>query len=190
MVVVSPFPYGLDNAAMIHSRSMRPAMSSCVGLPEYRLPTTFELSETMTETSSTDSSKVSDKWASADLSGLRDLEGLCQFIGMYNYPLNYPNSDGENYDPSPKCFHIAVEEIAPADATPVGQSVHALLQRTLPTGPSWERPAMSAPVGTHQAELEQLRELKAKVNEDRRQLVHLQATLEQGRSGRGDGGAA
>jgi hypothetical protein len=75
-MVVSPFPYGLDNTAMIHSRSMRPAMSSCVGLPEYHLPTTFEFSKTMTETSSIDSSEDSDKWAGADFSGLRDLEGL------------------------------------------------------------------------------------------------------------------
>jgi hypothetical protein len=86
---------------------------------------------------------------------------------VYNYPLNYPNSDGENYDPSRECFHIGDEEISPVDATPVGQSVHALLQRTLLTGPSWERPVMSALVGTHQAELEQLCELKAKVDEDR-----------------------
>jgi hypothetical protein len=49
---------------------------------------------------------------------------------------------------------------------------------------------MSAPVGTRQAELEQLRELEAKVNGDRRQLVHLRATLEKGHFGCGDGGAA
>jgi hypothetical protein len=37
VAALSSFPYGLDNASTIHSRSMRPAMSSCVGLPEYRL---------------------------------------------------------------------------------------------------------------------------------------------------------
>jgi hypothetical protein len=47
-----------------------------------------------------------------------------------------------------------------------------------------------APEGSRRAELEQLRELEAKIDEDRQQLVHLQATLEQERSGRGDDGAA
>jgi hypothetical protein len=80
--------------------------------------------------------------------------------------------------------------VAPAEATPAGPSVCALLQQTLPTRPSRERPAMSAPVGTRQAKLEQLRELEAKVNGDRQQLVHLRATLEKGCFGCGDGGAA
>jgi hypothetical protein len=171
VAAVSPFPYGLDNAAMIHSRSIRPTMGSCTGLPQYRLLTTFELSETMIETSSTGSSGDSDGWAGADSFGLCD-------------------SDGANYDPSRECFHVGSEETDPVDAALVGQSARALLQRTLPTGPLWERPAMSAPVGTHQAELEQLRELEAKVDEHRQQLVHRWATLEQWRSGRGDGRAA
>jgi hypothetical protein len=73
----SLFPYGLDNAAMIHSWSMRPAMSARVGLPEYRLLATFELSGCTIETSSTDSSEDSDGWTGVDFSGLRDLEVLC-----------------------------------------------------------------------------------------------------------------
>jgi hypothetical protein len=150
VAAVSPFTCGLDNAAMIHSRSIQPAMGSCARLPQYRLPTTFELSETTTETSSIGSSGDSDGWAGADSSGLRDTEGLRRFMGVYDYPLIYPDSDGANYDPSCGCF----------------QSARAPLQRTLPIGPSWERPAMSAPVGTHQAELEQLRKLEAKVDED------------------------
>jgi hypothetical protein len=55
----------VDNAAMIHSRSMRPAMSSCVGIPEYRPHATFELFATTTETSNTASSEDSDGWAGA-----------------------------------------------------------------------------------------------------------------------------
>jgi hypothetical protein len=103
VVAVSPFPYGLDNAAMIHSRSIRPAMGSCAGLPQYHLPTTFELSETTTETSSTGSSRDSDGWAGADSFGL-------------------------NYDPSHECFHVGSEETDPADAAPIGQSTRALFQ--------------------------------------------------------------
>jgi hypothetical protein len=45
---------------------------------------------------------------------------------------------------------------------------------------------VSAPEGSRRAELEQLRELEAKTNEDCQQLLHLRATLEQERSSRGD----
>jgi hypothetical protein len=190
VVVLSSLPYGLNNAATIHSRSMCPAMSSCTGLPKHRLHTTFELLATTLETSSTDSSEDSDEWAGADFSGLRDPKGLRRFMGACDYLFSFPNFDGEGHDPSHECFHVEVEEIAPGDATPVGQGVRAPLQRTLPIGPSQERATVSAPVGSQWAELEQLRELEAKVDEDYQQLVHLRATLEQGRSGQGDGGAA
>jgi multidrug resistance efflux pump len=49
---------------------------------------------------------------------------------------------------------------------------------------------VSAPEGSQRAKLKQLRELEAKTDEDHQQLVQLQATLEQERSGWGDGGAA
>jgi hypothetical protein len=49
---------------------------------------------------------------------------------------------------------------------------------------------MSAPKESRWAKLEQLHKLKAKIDEDRQQLVHLRATLEQECSGQGDGGAA
>jgi hypothetical protein len=94
-------------------------------------------------------------------------------VSVYNNPLECPDSDGETYDPSRECFYIKDKEVALVEATPAGPSICALLQRTLPTRPSRECPAMSAPVGTRQAELEQLHELEAKVNRDRRQLVHL-----------------
>jgi hypothetical protein len=149
MAAPLPFPYRLDNATMIHSRSMRPAMSACAGLPEYRLLTTFELSGTTIETSSIDSSEDSDGWTGVDFSGLRNLEGLRRFIGVYNNPLNCPDFDGENYDPSRECFYIGDKEVSLAEATPIGPSVHAPLQRTLPLRPSQEQPTMSAPMGTH-----------------------------------------
>jgi hypothetical protein len=89
-------------------------------------------------------------------------------MGVYNYPFYYPGSHGESHDPSRECFHVGDEKITLGDTTPVGQSVRSPLQQTLPTGPPRERSAMSAPVGTHRAELEQFRELKAKVDKDRR----------------------
>jgi hypothetical protein len=49
---------------------------------------------------------------------------------------------------------------------------------------------VSAPEGSQGAELKQLHKLEAKIEVDHRQLVHLRATLERERSGRGDSGLA
>jgi hypothetical protein len=159
-------------------------MSSYMGLPEHHLHTTLELLETTSMTSSADSTEDSDGWARANFSGLRNPEDLRQFMGACDYLFNCPNSDEEDYGPSRECFHVEVKEIAPGDATPVGQGVHTLLQQVLPMGPPRERAAVFAPKGSRRAELE------AKIDEDCQQLVHLQASLEQECSGLGDGGAA
>jgi hypothetical protein len=86
-------------------------------------------------TSSADSVEDNDGWAGADFSGLRNPEGLRQFIGAFDYLFECPDSDEENYDPSRECFHMEVEEIASGDATPVGQGIRTPLQQVLPTGP-------------------------------------------------------
>jgi hypothetical protein len=86
-------------------------------------------------------------------------------------------SDEDNYDPPHERFHVEVEEIAPGDATPVEQGTHAPCQQVFPVGPPRGRAAVSAPEGSQRAELEQLRELEAKIEEDRQQLVHLRAIL-------------
>jgi hypothetical protein len=111
-------------------------------------------------------------------------------MGAYDYLFSCPDSDEEDYDPSCEFFHVKVEEIAPGDATPIGQGVRTPLQRVLPTGPPRERAVVSALEESQRVELEQLCELKTKIDEDRQQLVHLWATLKQERSSRGDGGAA
>jgi hypothetical protein len=111
-------------------------------------------------------------------------------MGAYDYLFGCPDSDEEDYDPSRECFHMEGEEIAPRDATPVRQGVHTPLQQALPTGPPREQATMSALVGSQRVKLEQLRELEAKIDEDRQQLVHLWATLEQERSIRGNSEAA
>jgi hypothetical protein len=85
---------------------------------------------------------------------------------------------------------VEVEEIAPGDATPIEQGTHTSRQHALPAGLPLGRAAVLAPEGSQRAELEQLRELEAKIEEDCRQLVHLRATLEQERSDRGDDGLA
>jgi hypothetical protein len=95
-----------------------------MGLPEHHLCTPLELLTTTSVTSSTDSTEDSDGWAGVDSSGLHNPEDLRQFMTMNDYLFGYPDSNEDDYDPSRECFHVEVEEIAPGDATPVGQAVH------------------------------------------------------------------
>jgi hypothetical protein len=86
---------------------------------------------------------------------------------MNDYLFGYPDSNEDDYDPSHECFHMEVEEIASGDTTPIGQGVHTPRQQVLPTGPPQERATVFAPEGSRRAKLEQLRELEAKIDEDR-----------------------
>jgi hypothetical protein len=106
---------------------MRSTKSSYAGLPEHHLHATLELLATTSVTSSTDSTEDSDGWAGADFSRLRNPGALRQFMGVYDYLFDCPDSDEEYYDPSRECFHVEVEEIASRDATPVGQGVRTPL---------------------------------------------------------------
>jgi hypothetical protein len=142
-------------------------MSSYMGLPKHHLHATLKLPANTSVTSSADSTEDNDGWAGADFSRLHNPEGLRQFMGACDYLFDCPDSNQEDYDPSRECFHVEVEEIALGDATAVGQGVRTTLQQVLPTGPPRERAAVSAPEGSRRAELEQLRELEAKIDKDR-----------------------
>jgi hypothetical protein len=110
-------------------------MSSYARLPEHQLRATLELLATTSVTSNAESAEDNDGWADAGFFGLRNPEGLCQFMGSYDYLFGCPDFDEEDYDPSHECFHVEVEEIALGDATPVGQGVRTPLQQVLPAGP-------------------------------------------------------
>jgi len=132
-------------------------------------------------------------WAGADFSGLGDLKTLFHFLEASNYCFGYSDSDGDNDDPSRECFQLETDEAASADqggagpaerrdATPPPNATHA--------DRCGARGAASAPTGPRRPDLEQLKELEAKLEEERVRLRQLRESLEHDQPTRGDGGAA
>jgi hypothetical protein len=68
-------------------------------------------------------------------------------MGAYDYLIGCPDSSEEDYDPSCECFHVEGEEIAPRDATPVGQGVTLLFGKHCPRGPHESGPRCLPPWG-------------------------------------------
>lgn len=110
-----------------------------------------------------------------------------------NYCFGYSDSDEGDYDPSRECFHLEARgaplggdegtgPAGPMDATP-SQEVLPTDQRRLPV-------VGSAPNGHRRANLEQVKELEAKLDVDQRHLMELHVSLKQEQSAWGDGGAA
>jgi len=111
-------------------------------------------------------------WAGANFSRLRDPEAMLRFLATSDYCFSYSDSNGEDtYDPTRECFHVGLRMLSmgdedkgvgnhilprqgAGDATPSG-AVPSVAQNENPTPGQLRRP-----------NLEQLRELQAKVEQD------------------------
>ena len=92
----------------------------------------------------TDSSEEDEAWAEADFSGLRDPEAMCRFMAASDYCFSYSNSNDEGtHDPTSECFNV---ELGVPSASDDDEN--------------------SAPEELRCLDLEQLRELQAKVKQD------------------------
>jgi len=84
-------------------------------------------------------------WAGADFSGLHDAEAMRRFMATSDYCFSYSDSDDEDaYDPTRECFNVELKVPSASDED--------------------ETPAPEEP---RRLDLEQLRELQAKVEQDR-----------------------
>ena len=92
-----------------------------------------------------------------------------------------------------ECFHLEATTVPPGgneDAGSAGPRDATPPREVLSADRQEPRAAASTPEGHRRPKLEQLKELEAKLKEDRRRLQQLRATLEQEQLARGDGGAA
>ena len=120
------------------------------------------IATTLTHTHA-ESSEEDEAWARADFSGLRDPEAMRRFMAASDYCFGYSDSDDEGtYDSTRECFNIELgmpsvsdEDEGAGDATP---------PRVEPPAARNENPA---PEELRRLDLEQLRELQAKVEQDR-----------------------
>ena len=120
-----------------------------------------------------------------DYSGIRDLEAFLSFQAAADYCLACSDdSSEEDYDPTRECFVAVIRE--PSDDDNIAADTARVA--TAAGGPT-VAPGPSTPVNVaeQQAQLAQLRELEAKLDEQRRQTQKLRHTLEQARIGHGTG---
>jgi hypothetical protein len=97
------------------------------------------------------------------------------------------DSADDNYDPTRECFHIDGAIVSDSEAKAAIGGRNATPPRVEPPGARDEAQFLDADQG---AQLEQIQELQAMLNEGRENLCLLQQTLEQERTARARGGGA
>jgi hypothetical protein len=129
-----------------------------------------------------------------DFSGLRDPSAMRDFMSACDYGLSGcsdddHNLDDEGYDPSRECFHIDQRDhnrdnhlSMPEDGdAPVPASRVEILR---------ELAVVPVPAGGQDTQLEQLREMQAKLDEEAGRLVQLRQNIKQEWAGRALAGGA
>jgi hypothetical protein len=116
-------------------------------------------------------------------SGVHDFEAFLSFQAVADYCLACSDDSSEgDYDPTRECFVTVMGE--PGDDDDVAaDAVRAAMTAAGPAAAPG--PSTPANVAEQQAQLAQLRELEAKLDEERRQTQKLRHTLEQARTGHG-----
>ena len=120
----------------------------------------------------TESSEEDEVWAGADFSGLRDPEAMRRFLAASDYCFGHSDSDDEStYDPTRECFHIGLGMPgASNESEGVGNRSPLCQGAGDATPPLVEfraaRNVNITPRDIRRLDLEQLRELQAKVDQD------------------------
>jgi hypothetical protein len=129
-----------------------------------------------------------------DFSGLRDPSAMRDFVTACDYCLSGCFDDGHNLDdegcdPSHECFHVDLGGRdegnhlgMPEDDDPPGPASRVDIPRELAVVP--------VPAGDQDTQLEQIREMQAKLDEEAGQLVQLRQNIEKEWAGRALAGEA
>ena len=166
----SPYPFGLRNAAASYAYAYTAAHEDPSGHHQC-FALNFDI--TTSTHAHADSSEEDEAWAGADFSGLRDPEAMRRFLAASDYCFGYSDSDDEDtYDPTRECFHVGLgmpstgdEDEGADNHTPLHQGMgDATPSRIVPPVAQNENLALGQ---FRRPDLEQLRELRAKVEQDR-----------------------
>jgi hypothetical protein len=129
-----------------------------------------------------------------DFSGLRDPSDMRDFISACDHCLSGYSDDGHSlddkgYDPTRECFHIDPWDHDEDNHLDMPGNDDAPVPASCIDIP-WELDEARALVGGQGAQLEQLREMNAKLDEETGRLVQLQQNLEHEWAGRALAGGA
>jgi hypothetical protein len=131
---------------------------------------------------------------SMDFSELRDPRAMRDFMSACDQCLSGDSDDGhslddEGYDPTRKCFHIDQEEHEGDNHPGMPRNNDAPAPASRVEIPR-ELAEARTPAGGQDTQLEQLREMQVKLDEEREQLMQLRQNLEQEWAGRALAGGA
>ena len=165
----SPYPFGLRNAAATFASAYASAHTEPSGRHQRFA---LDLSATTSAHTHTDSSEEDEAWAGADFSGLHDPQAMRLFLAASDYCFGYSDSDDEGtYDPTRECFHIRLRMQGASNENEGAGNRSPLRQRAGDATPPLvelraARNVNAAPEELRRLDLEQLRELQAKVDQD------------------------
>jgi hypothetical protein len=129
-----------------------------------------------------------------DFSGLRDPSAMRDFMSacdhyLFGYSDDGHNLDDEGYDPTRECFHFDKGDHDEDNHLGMPENDDAPVPASRVEIP-WELAVARVPAGGQGTQLEQLREMQAKLDEETGRLVQLRQNIEQEWAGRALTGGA
>jgi hypothetical protein len=163
-------------------------------LPGYHMWSTWDRLTTVSTYGPTSSEEEDDPDFSWDFSGLNDPSAMRDFMSACDYCLSGCSDDGhslddEGYDPSCECFHIDQGDHDEDDRLGMPENDDAPAPASRVEIPQ-ELAMVRVPAGGQGTQLEQLREMQAKLDEEMGRLVQLRQNIEQEWAGRALAGGA
>jgi hypothetical protein len=163
-------------------------------LPGYHMWSTWDRLTTVSTCGPAGSEEEDDPDFSWDFYGLSDPSAMRDFMSACDYCLSGCSDDGhslddEGYDPSRKCFHIDQGDHGEDDRLGMPENDDAPTPASRVEIPR-ELAVVRVPAGGQDTQLEQLREMQAKLDEEAGWLVQLRQNIEQEWAGRALAGGA
>jgi hypothetical protein len=185
----------LDSASIHQATPLRERFRKGISLPS-KVPYVVNLGSTggRLNLRTVGSEEEDDPDFGWDFSGLHDPSAMRDFMSACDYCLSGCPNDGhslgdEGYDPSHDCFHIDQGDHDEENHLGMPEDDNAPVPASRVEIPR-ELVVVPVPAGGQDTQLEQLREMQAKLDDEAGQLVQLQQNIEQGWAGRALAGGA
>jgi hypothetical protein len=187
-----PFRFSFDPPS--DPASMSAFARAYLDLPGYHMWSTWDRLTTVSTYGPAGSKEEDDPDFGWDFSGLRDPSAMQDFMSACDYCLSGCSDDGhslsdEGYDPSHECFHIDLGDHDEENHLGMPEDDNAPVPASRVEIPR-ELAVVPVPVGGQDTQLEQLREMQAKLDKEAGRLVQLRQNIEQEWAGQALAGGA